>query len=201
MYALILVIFRFATCMGGHPHHHHVVVNAASAAAAAVPVKQHVSCLDRPTDLLKILGLLIEAILFGMFTSCMMFDQCDVINSKLTHIDRLKGLVTSGALAGITEVFGVGRVTTFNTDTYTKFRPDWLSPFAQVCFPENLRDDVMGFCRPCGVSTTKRKDTTTGASDAAGVPSSTTASAASSDVEMAAGGSNHRRPLPVSDIV
>ena len=73
-------------------------------------------------------------------------DQTDVISSKMTHIDRLKGGGDMGApsLAGVAEVFGAGR-----NHASTRFRPDWLSPFAKVCFPASIRDDVMGFCRPC----------------------------------------------------
>jgi hypothetical protein len=96
--------------------------------------------------LLKVLGLLIEALLFGMFTTCMMFDQASVITSKLTHIDRLKGIDVGSSIEGITEVFGCGK-----RGDDTRFRFDWLSPFSRVCFPESLRDEVMGFCRPvCG---------------------------------------------------
>jgi len=41
--------------------------------AIAQAAQAHQStCLDKPTQLLTILGLLIEALLFGMFTSCMM---------------------------------------------------------------------------------------------------------------------------------
>jgi hypothetical protein len=132
-YSMILIITRFSSCMGGHKRgdhsHDHV---------------KHVSCLDQPTQLLTILGLLVEALLFGMFTFCMIFDQMDVISSKVTHIDRLKGLDLSSTLAGVTEVFGVGV-----RGVESRFRPDWLSPFARVCFPPSVQDEVMGFCQPC----------------------------------------------------
>jgi hypothetical protein len=117
---------------GDHSHHH----------------EPHVSCLDQPTQLLTILGLLVEALLFGMFTFCMIFDQMDVITSKVTHIDRLKGLDLSSTLAGVTEVFGVG-VRGGAGIKESRFRPDWLSPFTRVCFPPSVQDEVMGFCRPC----------------------------------------------------
>lgn len=39
----------------------------------------------------------------------MMFDQVDVVRSKVTHIDRFKGADVGGKLAGVIEVFGVGR--------------------------------------------------------------------------------------------
>jgi palmitoyltransferase ZDHHC3/7/25 len=149
-YSLILVVSRFSTCgMGGgasglrvyrrgHP------LYTEHQAAEAVP-HHRTTCLDRPAHLLTILGLLVEAILFGMFTACMMFDQADVVRSKVTHIDRFKGSDVGGALAGVIEVFGVGR-----RGVDTRFRPDWLSPFVRVCFPsQSMTDEVMGFCRPC----------------------------------------------------
>ena len=107
-----------------------------------------IACLDSPKHLLNLLGLIVEAVLFGMFTSCMMVDQSEVISSKMTHIDRLKGAGEVGvpSLAGVAEVFGVGRGHGTNT---SRFRFDWLSPFAKVCFPPSVRDDIMGFCRPC----------------------------------------------------
>jgi hypothetical protein len=110
--------------------------------------QHHETCLDQPSDLLVILGLLIEALLFGMFTSCMMFDQTEVVKTRMTHIDRLKGAVIGGNLEGFAEVFGVGKRGT----TDSRFRPDWLSPVHRVCFPESLKDELMGFCRPilCG---------------------------------------------------
>lgn len=95
-------------------------------------------------------GLIVEAVLFGMFTTCMMVDQSEVISSKMTHIDRLKGGKEVGvpSLAGVAEVFGVGSKASGATNS-SRFRFDWLSPFAKVCFPPSVRDDVMGFCRPC----------------------------------------------------
>jgi hypothetical protein len=127
---MILVIARFTTCAGDshHGRYHR---------------SRHSTCLDKPTQLISILGLLVEGLLFGMFTSCMMFDQSDVIFSKMTHIDKLKGTEISGSLSGVAEVFGIGKTAA------SRFRPDWLSPFYKVCFPPSVRDEVMGFCRPC----------------------------------------------------
>lgn len=132
VYSLTLIITRFATCHAVREH----------ATGRSI---RHYACLDHPTQLVNILGLLIEAVLFGMFTSCMIFDQWDVIFSKLTHIDRIKGPehTVSGALAGVAEVFGVG-----THGDGTRCRMDWFSPFAKACFPAHLRDEVLGFCRP-----------------------------------------------------
>jgi hypothetical protein len=121
-----LVVSRFVICM-----HKHV--------PRGTP---HAHCLDQPAHLLSILGLICEAVLFGLFTCCMMVDQWDVVASNMTHIDRLKGEVMAQLerVPGVTEVFGHGR---------RGFRLDWLSPFARVCFPPSLRDEIMGYCRPC----------------------------------------------------
>lgn len=143
------MVTRFSTCSLGldgvrsRRRHHHVD------AGEAMYVHQNQttnSCLDKPSYLLTILGLLVEAILFGMFTSCMIFDQADVVRSKITHIDRFKGNEIGGSLSGVIEVFGTGNV---RRGIDSRFRSDWLSPFVRVCFPSTVHDEIMGFCRPC----------------------------------------------------
>jgi len=140
MYSLTLLTVRFFDCLG---HHGHVRTH-------------HLTCLDRPTQLLSVLGLFVEAILFGLFTLCMMFDQSGVVMTKITSIDRLKGGSTGGdgnkssakvALAGVIEVFGLSPKK--EMDLGGRFRADWLSPFHRICFPTTVRDEVMGFCKPC----------------------------------------------------
>lgn len=134
-YTIVILISWFTICMRHTGRGRHV---------------RDVACLDSPRHLLNLLGLVVEAVLFGMFTSCMMVDQSDVISSKMTHIDRLKGggEVGTASLGGVAEVFGVGEKIEHGANT-SRFRFDWLSPIHRVCFPPNLRDDVMGFCRPC----------------------------------------------------
>mmetsp|Transcript_8371 Transcript_8371/g.12146 ORF Transcript_8371/g.12146 Transcript_8371/m.12146 type:complete len:360 (+) Transcript_8371:36-1115(+) len=125
MYSMTLVVSRFVTCMQrGHPRTHH--------------------CFDHSTDLLYVLGLVVESLLFGLFTSCMMFDQWDVVVSNVTHIDKLKGDAGGDRVAGIIEVFGMLR------GTSTAPRLDWFSPFARVCFPKGINEEIMGYCIPCG---------------------------------------------------
>lgn len=155
-------------------------------------------CVDHPTDLLPLVGLTVEALLFGLFTLCMMVDQWDVVMTNLTHIDRLKGEnhyhrgvsyghqqqqhqgygqlpqhmtphyspqharnLMSAARAGVHEVFGAGRqfmssstltYPTTSTSAATRFHYTWLSPLHKVCFPETVRDDIFGYCRPCSSS-------------------------------------------------
>jgi hypothetical protein len=101
---------------------------------------------------------MVEAMLFGLFTSCMMVDQWDNVTSNVTHIDRLKNenhaLLTfdgpskdrpSERPTGVNEVFGLecGKKKSKN------FHLEWLSPFAMASFPPHIRDEIMGFCRPC----------------------------------------------------
>ncbi len=78
----------------------------------------------------------------------MIIDQSSVVTSKMTHIDRLKGEDDDAvsSLAGVIEVFGLHAR---RGNDHHRFRPDWLSPFAKVCFPSSLQDEIMGFCRPC----------------------------------------------------
>jgi len=139
IYSLTLLFWRVVDCTS---HHGHVRTH-------------HITCLDKPSQLLGMLGLLIEAILFGMFTSCMMCDQSGVVLTKITNIDRLKmgaaeavdGSVES--LAGVVEVFGVINPSKKQLDLGGGFRADWLSPFHRIRFPDSLHDEIMGFCKPC----------------------------------------------------
>jgi palmitoyltransferase ZDHHC3/7/25 len=152
-YSLILIVSRFAACSGDGIHAH--------ARSSRLMRQQrdhsHPFCLDRPSHLLIVICLLLEALLFGMFTACMMMDQADVVRSKVTHIDRFTGAdVGSNALSGVLEVFGVGPG--HRSMREARFRPDWLSPFVQVCFPSaSLRDEVVGYCRPCVPNHSKKE--------------------------------------------
>lgn len=127
---MTLIIARFVGCLG--------------------QIEQHKPCLDHPTDLLSLIGLVVESMLFGMFTICMMIDQWGVVSTNVTHIDRLKGETFQGddVVSGFSEVFG-------SAGDYSSkskrdgFRIDWLSPFVKVCFPEDLRDEILGYCQPC----------------------------------------------------
>lgn len=138
IYSMSLVVFRFMVCMQNSPHHHGH--------------RRSMHCFDRPTDLLYILGLVVESLLFGLFTSCMMVDQWDVVVSNVTHIDKLKGESGGDRVAGLTEVFGMLK------GNATSPRWDWMSPFARVCFPTGLKDEIMGYCRPCGGGSSCNKD-------------------------------------------
>mmetsp|Transcript_23142 Transcript_23142/g.41335 ORF Transcript_23142/g.41335 Transcript_23142/m.41335 type:complete len:482 (-) Transcript_23142:581-2026(-) len=185
LYSFLFVIYRFVHCIG-HVHSHH----------------HGPRCVDHPTDLLPLVGLAVEALLFGLFTMCMMCDQWDVVTTNLTHIDRLKGEthghhgrrsdppvpghngggysqlpqhynqggaknLLKNARAGINEVFGTGRhllsslsgtsSSSANAPTSSRFHYTWLSPLHRVCFPDTVRDDIFGYCRPvCGGGAARR---------------------------------------------
>jgi ribosomal protein L40E len=208
VYSLSLVMLRFATCMGGHQHYHYhhysnnniYQLRQQEAPAPLSPdgpqqqQHQHLhfhnspspQCLDQPSHLLYMLGLLIEALLFGMFTSCMMCDQASVVNTRMTHIDRLKqgsffewksSGATAPTLSGLAEVFGIGGSSSSsskkggttsssgsNADPFSSFRLDWLSPWGKVCW-DGFEQEIMGFCRPASSSssssTIEMRETTT----------------------------------------
>ncbi|KAJ0399599.1 hypothetical protein P43SY_008918 [Pythium insidiosum] len=106
VYALILVFFRYARCM-------------------------NVSC---PTHAaLRVIFLVVEAVLFGLFTLCMMCDQYSVILTGTTQIDRLKGEVSESL--GIREVFG---------GASSKFSYQWLLP-GDVWFPASVKLQLLGY--------------------------------------------------------
>jgi len=143
VYSMSLVVLRFALCMQTNRLHdssrHHLHPHGGGGGGGG-------ACLDRPTDLISILGLVVEAVLFGLFTSCMMVDQWDVVMTNVTHIDRLKGdRMHDGTrrVAGVAEVFGLSK-----GRPDTAFRWDWISPFARACFPDSIRDEILGYCRP-----------------------------------------------------
>jgi hypothetical protein len=136
--SFVLVAYRFIKCL------------------AEDPKNEDFHCLDDPEHLLYLLFLVVEAVLFGLFTTCMMFDQLDVVSSKVTHIDRLKGgegfftaYEKDSSHAGLMEVFGYGSGR-FNLLTF--FRWDCLSPLTHARFPDSVRDEIMGYYRPGSTS-------------------------------------------------
>lgn len=139
-YSMFLVILRFTYCLRGGMNH------------ADPP------CLDDPANLVGIIALVVESMLFGLFTLCMMADQWDVVLTNVTHIDRLKGDIfeSTGDHKGVNEVFGIG-IGGVKEKKWATCRTDWLSPFTKVCFPDSVEDEIMGFCRPCGFKG-KRKE-------------------------------------------
>ncbi|CAM9427067.1 unnamed protein product [Chrysoparadoxa australica] len=77
--------------------------------------------------------LMMESMLFGMFTFCMMLDQWGVVTTNQSSIDKLKG-ETHVVSHGVNEVFGGD----------TGCRLDWLLP-TKVAFPPGIWEEVMGY--------------------------------------------------------
>jgi hypothetical protein len=142
---------------GARTHHHHTTFI----------YENGDQCLNNPQDLLPLIGLAVEAMLFGVFTSCMMIDQLDVVLSNVTHIDRLKGEnhttfsdpTNTPRYKGVHEVFGMSAT--------RGFRLNWLAPFGRVTFPTSVKDEIMGFCTPCSSNHHTRDHSTERSSRAA----------------------------------
>jgi hypothetical protein len=88
----------------------------------------------------NILGvlLLVESILFGLFTLCMIADQGSSISSNQTQIDRLKNMrhEAPAHTLEVNEVFG--------TPGNISCQWTWIIPIV-VQFPDNLKDKILGY--------------------------------------------------------
>ena len=98
------------------------------------------ACLNKGSDTMVVVFLVVEGMLFGLFTSCMMLDQWTVVTTNVTQIDRLKG--GAGADAGpeieVNETFG----------GESGAELDWFFP-VKFDFPDSIKDEVLGYCVPC----------------------------------------------------
>lgn len=119
-YAIILIIFRFFSCMSADTQ-----------------------CLSA-WEVIHILCLLVESILCGLFTICMLGDQASVVATNYTQIDRLKNSHHE-LQVDINEVFGCS--------SDVKFQFDWLLPIP-VTFSDGLRDKILGYrlIRDCHIT-------------------------------------------------
>lgn len=118
VYALVLLIGMFFTC-SLNPR----------------------SCNVTRTDNLIVIFLLVEALLFGLFTMCMMCDQYSVVASNQTKVDKLKGQKHDNT-EDFNEVFG--------SSNKVRFSWDWLVP-NPAQYPEDCRARIFGYTLPgCG---------------------------------------------------
>lgn len=91
---------------------------------------------DANENILGVL-LLVESILFGLFTLCMIADQGSSITSNQTQIDRLKNMRhETPHIMEVNEVFG--------TPGNISCQLSWVIPTI-VKFPDNLRDKILGY--------------------------------------------------------
>eukprot|EP00752_Nemacystus_decipiens_P011013 g9786.t1 len=80
------------------------------------------------------------SMMFGLFTCCMACDQCQVAQTNLTKIDRLKGELHDSA-EGSNEVFG--------GEDGQKCRCHWLLP-RPAQFPPGSYARILGYCTGTG---------------------------------------------------
>ncbi|EQC42560.1 hypothetical protein SDRG_00290 [Saprolegnia diclina VS20] len=106
LYAMALVVARYSHCM-------------------------HETCAS--TGAVHVICLCLEAVLFGLFTMCMMCDQYSVITTGTTQIDRLKGETSENL--GIREVFG---------GVNNKIALHWFLP-VNIWFPESIKEQLLGY--------------------------------------------------------
>eukprot|EP00753_Platysulcus_tardus_P016584 PLAT5854.1.p1 GENE.PLAT5854.1~~PLAT5854.1.p1 ORF type:complete len:294 (+),score=114.82 PLAT5854.1:1-882(+) len=107
MYAMMLLMLRMFSC-----------------ASSLRP-----GCHFTPGGSVLVVFLVIEGILFGLFTFCMMCDQWSVATTSITSIDRLKGhsdASTSAVMDNLAEVFGTKH-----------FSITWLLPTDRPAFTEH----------------------------------------------------------------
>lgn len=113
MYSMVLVLAKYIVCIGGGH-----------------------KCHSGARNHLAVIFLVVESILFGLFTLCMLGDQMSAIASNQTQIDRLKNTKHTYQTE-VNEVCGSARA--------VRFHHSWLYPLP-VHFPEgNIRDRVLGY--------------------------------------------------------
>ena len=100
-------------------------------------------CPGTPGDAVFLVAILVEGILFGLFTLCRLADQSEAITSNQTQIDRLKN-ERHDIQEEINEVFG--------TPSNNKCHISWFLP-TQVNFPKMYRDKIYGYILPQASST------------------------------------------------
>lgn len=113
MYSMLLVLAKYIICIGGGH-----------------------KCHSTPRNHFLVIFLVVESILFGLFTLCMLGDQLSAIGSNQTQIDRLKGTKHNYQME-VNEVCGSARG--------VKCHHTWFIPTA-VKFAEGvIRDKVLGY--------------------------------------------------------
>ncbi|CAN0370544.1 unnamed protein product, partial [Laminaria digitata] len=98
---------------------------------------QKEACRLSPGDHVSTVALSAMSILFGLFTCCMAFDQCQVASTNQTKIDRLKGEVHEST-SGANEVFG-------GTDGQ-KCRCHWIVPVPARFPAGEAAARIFGYC-------------------------------------------------------
>ena len=101
--------------------------------------------------------------------------------------------------AGINEVFG-----TLTSVPRSRFHYTWLSPFHCTTYPDIVKDDIFGYCRPCGGSNGSSSSDSGGGRGPLSTSSVTTKGNSSTNLMIAELGVRRRRTgngIDVADIV
>eukprot|EP00605_Chrysophyceae_sp_TOSAG23-4_P001194 GSChrysophyteH1.ASY1.ANO1.1303.1 assembled CDS len=123
IYALFLVIGKFLYCSSSNTNSLDILKEK-NVDAAVIDAN------------VMIVFLLVESVLFGLFTLCMMGDQTSVLATNQTQIDKLKGIRNEG-VEGFNEVFGC--------DDDIKFKYEWLLP-TRIQYPDTqIKERVLGY--------------------------------------------------------
>lgn len=136
-YVILMSLSRFTYCLKhsspkalGRPTRHPRIID---------PMCDAVTPLE--TGLM--FGVVIECLLFGLFTMCMMCDQSSVVLTSMTQIDRYKArkegleVARSSLLVNLSEVFGGDPYKCSPLSIFV-----WLVPVAPKFFQE---ENMMGF--------------------------------------------------------
>jgi len=114
MYSMVLVLIKYISCINGGYR-----------------------CHSGASHQLLVIFLVVESILFGLFTLCMLGDQVSAIQSNQTQIDRLKNTKATTYQNEVNEVCGSART--------ERFQWQWLLPIKVHFESANIRDRVLGY--------------------------------------------------------
>ncbi len=114
MYSMVLVLVKYIVCIGGGH-----------------------KCNANSQNHLLVIFLVVESILFGLFTLCMLGDQISSIQSNQTQIDRLKNTKSTTYQTEVNEVCGSART--------ERFQFAWLVPSAVVFDTSSIRERILGY--------------------------------------------------------
>jgi len=92
---------------------------------------------DEVSSTFLLVFLVIESVLFGLFTLCMMADQLSSISSNQTQIDRLKNAKHDRYQQEVDEVCG--------TAVSVGCSPSWVLPIPMVVVDSSVRERIFGY--------------------------------------------------------
>lgn len=99
---------------------------------------------DAVSSTFLLVFLVMESVLFGLFTLCMMADQLSSISSNQTQIDRLKNTKHDRHQQEVDEVCG--------TAVSVGCSPSWVLPIPMVVSDSGVRERIFGYRLAIGTS-------------------------------------------------